>query len=260
MTIPAIANQEAVAAALAPTTVPMRVGAKHLSANERSPRYVWVWSSIDPEPASGAGGNPRREFTDAWNAEVHCWGRTLEEAARLRQALVTALRTTLGGPGNVLVGRTEILASDKEYRADGDVLVVRLTMRTPLNEARIENPIVDKTRRTTRARYAAIDPARVVAIGTAPPPVTVLGEAVGRPVVVVDIETAGARAEALFRWSKDGGMTWVEQGVATAPAYALGATGLTVQFPLGAYSVDNTYTFTQRSPVPGDGQLDALEE
>lgn len=56
---------------------------------------------------------------------------------------------------------------------------------------------------------------------------------------VVEITTSGALNAGAYRWSSDGGQNW--NGPSTLPADgtdALGATGITVNFPAGAY-VDN---------------------
>lgn len=57
----------------------------------------------------------------------------------------------------------------------------------------------------------------------------------------VAITTGGARGAALFKWSIDDGVTWVALGVTTAATVALGATGITVTFPVGTYATNNVY-------------------
>lgn len=80
--------------------------------------------------------------------------------------------------------------------------------------------------------------------GTTPPAVTFSGN-LNQPltirVEVNDVSGGTARGQAKFRWSLDGGGTFVESGVLTAASYALPGTGITVNFPVGTYAANNTY-------------------
>lgn len=86
----------------------------------------------------------------------------------------------------------------------------------------------------------------VTSTGTTPPVVTVAGYPTGNYTVHVDMDLGGARGTATFRWSIDGGLTWVAAGVVTAATVALGSTGITVAFPTGTYNADNLYVFTAK--------------
>jgi hypothetical protein len=65
----------------------------------------------------------------------------------------------------------------------------------------------------------------------------------------IEITTPGNRGTALFRWSQDGGTTWVDSGETTSEAYALGPaagieTGLTLCFPATGMTTSHYWTFT----------------
>lgn len=84
--------------------------------------------------------------------------------------------------------------------------------------------------------------------GTSPPAATFTGvPAATVRRMMVEITTGGDRGTALFKWSSDGGLSYTT-GVTTAATVALGATGITVNFPVGTYATDNVY-----SAYPGVG-------
>ena len=93
-------------------------------------------------------------------------------------------------------------------------------------------------------------PVAPTAAGTTPPAVTITGETtLALDSVLVDIQTGGSRGTATFQYSFDGGLTWSESSVLTAATYEMKLngmpTGLTLNFPVGTYNADNTYTSTQ---------------
>lgn len=93
-------------------------------------------------------------------------------------------------------------------------------------------------------------PVAPTAAGTTPPAVTITGETtLALDSVLVDIQTGGSRGTATFQYSFDGGSTWSESAVLTAATYEMKLsgmpTGLTLNFPVGTYNADNTYTSTQ---------------
>lgn len=93
-------------------------------------------------------------------------------------------------------------------------------------------------------------PTAPTATGTSPPVVTITGEnSLAIDSVRVEITTLGARGTAVFRYSFDGGATWSESGVVTAATYEMKLrgmpTGLTLNFAVGSYAVDNVYVSTQ---------------
>lgn len=87
------------------------------------------------------------------------------------------------------------------------------------------------------------------ASGTSPPAITFSGTPTsGDLLFQVRISTAGPVGSAQFQWSKDGGVTW-SGAVATSPApVVLPGTGVSVNFPAGAYSTDNLYQAA--TPIP----------
>lgn len=58
----------------------------------------------------------------------------------------------------------------------------------------------------------------------------------------VDIVGAGSRGTATFDFYIDGGSTPYVSGLTTAASVSISGLGLAVQFPVGTYSADNTYT------------------
>ena len=105
-------------------------------------------------------------------------------------------------------------------------------------------------------------PPALVAAGTSPPVVTLIGRPVlGSMRVSIQVVAPGALGTATFAWSQDGGTTWHPDsppallagagvGIATAASVTLGTTGLAAQFPANVtYSADNLYQAD--TPVPG---------
>ena len=83
----------------------------------------------------------------------------------------------------------------------------------------------------------------VSSIGTSPPIVTLSGTAAIAARLLIQIDGAGARGTATFRWSIDGGRSWIERGVLTAATVTLVPFGVTASFATGTnYSLDNLYT------------------
>ena len=66
---------------------------------------------------------------------------------------------------------------------------------------------------------------------------------------VIEIDGAGARGVATFKWSTDGGSTWLHTGVTTGATVALTSTGLTATFASGQYEVGDRYTWTSVGPT-----------
>jgi len=86
----------------------------------------------------------------------------------------------------------------------------------------------------------------VSSTGTSPPTVTLSGTPTVVGTLVIAVTTGGARGTAKFRWSMDGGVSWVQNQVTTAASVALGTTGLTANFAVGTYVNDNVYTALTR--------------
>ena len=81
----------------------------------------------------------------------------------------------------------------------------------------------------------------IVATGTAPPDIKLTGTPVGVLNFNIQITTGGARGTAIFKWSSDGGNTFTTT-VTTAATTVLGATGITINWPVGTYTADNVWT------------------
>ena len=76
--------------------------------------------------------------------------------------------------------------------------------------------------------------------GTAPPAVSLTGTpAPGDVRIDMNVTTGGPRGTALFTWKLNG--VTQQTGQVTAATFALGATGLTLNFPAGTYFTDNVY-------------------
>ncbi len=92
----------------------------------------------------------------------------------------------------------------------------------------------------------------LVALGTFPPPTTILGAST-RPYDSIEIEITlgGTHRELQFTWKLDGIVQAKSQSPSDATGqYALGATGLTVQFstdPRHPYPTDNVFTCAGQS-------------
>lgn len=85
-----------------------------------------------------------------------------------------------------------------------------------------------------------------LASGTAPPVVTLTGSPASAIALRVEITLLGTLGIAQFRYSADGGGTYIQSNVATAASVVLtgAATGITLAFPAGAYVTDNVYVGT----------------
>lgn len=91
----------------------------------------------------------------------------------------------------------------------------------------------------------------ITKVGTSP-----AGSVSGVPVdaynFLLKIETSAADGVATFRWSTNGGVSFVETGKVIplgGGAYVLGVTGVTFTFASGAYTANDTYAWTA-VPIP----------
>lgn len=88
--------------------------------------------------------------------------------------------------------------------------------------------------------------------GTAPPPIVLSGRpTIGSLEIAIEITTPGVPGVAVFRWSKDGGLTWTTGvGTVASGSVVLTATGLSALLPpaIFSFSVDNVYLAS--TPVP----------
>ena len=88
--------------------------------------------------------------------------------------------------------------------------------------------------------------------GTAPPVVTLTGVPTFPFTIVLAVTVAGALGASRFKWSIDGGQSWVQTGVLTGANVPLGTTGLTAHFAVGAYSNDNVYAAATKTVTARD--------
>lgn len=87
----------------------------------------------------------------------------------------------------------------------------------------------------------------LVASGTVPPAATITGVPAFDFSLILAVTVSGPLGTAKFKWSIDGGQSWVQTNVATAANVVLGTTGLTAHFPAGAYSNDNVYVASTKT-------------
>ena len=87
------------------------------------------------------------------------------------------------------------------------------------------------------------------------PTVTISGTPAGPYQFVLPIQTGGPRGTSTFKWSVNGGLTFVATGVATAASVTLGTTGMVAKFSTGTYyNTDSFLAFT----APGIPWLSSL--
>jgi hypothetical protein len=139
---------------------PTSTGAKELDRHDAPPRYVWVVTGATSTGASAIGGNPKSRYDDAWECTVHCQGTTLEQALRLRQFLLRAVRTVMQGANFTLGGTT--LLTDEEDTHDRHVAIVTLNLRTPMVDA-LASSLADDTKTTVEITDVDLDPGTPVA-------------------------------------------------------------------------------------------------
>lgn len=82
----------------------------------------------------------------------------------------------------------------------------------------------------------------VTAAGTTPPTITLTGTANQYVNLRVECTTGGALATWVLRYSIDGGISWVQENVASAATVAVGTTGLTLNIAAGTAATDNVWT------------------
>jgi hypothetical protein len=98
----------------------------------------------------------------------------------------------------------------------------------------------------------------LVALGTAPPAVTLAGvPRIGTLEIAIQVTTPGIVGVAVVQWTADGGESWTT-GVVAAASVTLGTTGLSALFPAGSYGGDNLFTSSTPVPASALGWLVAL--
>ncbi|MGK3981263.1 SGNH/GDSL hydrolase family protein [Sorangium sp. So ce118] len=81
----------------------------------------------------------------------------------------------------------------------------------------------------------------VTASGTSPPTVTLSGTATLACQLRIEVKTAGTLGNSRFRWSINGGRSWVQQDVPTAASVLLSPLGVTVNFSAASYPNNAVY-------------------
>lgn len=82
----------------------------------------------------------------------------------------------------------------------------------------------------------------VTSSGTSPPVVTLSGTAVRACHLRIEVKTAGALGVSRFRWSINGGRSWVASDIPTAASVLLSPLGVTANFASGVYPNNAVYT------------------
>lgn len=103
-----------------------------------------------------------------------------------------------------------------------------------------------------QSRLIGVDTAAWSAVteaGTSPPDLTLSGTPTNTFSLRVEITTGGARGTAKFRYSLNGGKTWIKSNITTAATYVMPGTGTTLNFATGTYVTDNVYTATCSASV-----------
>jgi hypothetical protein len=94
----------------------------------------------------------------------------------------------------------------------------------------------------------------VVASGTAPPAMTCTGTPTEAEMLYVACTLGGPRGTAQFKWSINNGLTFTQTGQVTAANFPLllagNPLGLSLQFPAGTYTNDNTWSLLIAPLVP----------
>lgn len=98
--------------------------------------------------------------------------------------------------------------------------------------------------------------------GTSPPAATWSGTLTPAQGLFLQIDGAGVRGTATFRWSENNGSTFPTTGVLTAATVPISTTRgtVTIAFPIGAYLTDNTYEATVASVADAYGSGDPLAQ
>jgi len=84
----------------------------------------------------------------------------------------------------------------------------------------------------------------ITRVGAVGPAITVSGAPNGHFAMKIEVTLGGTLGVSQFRWSLDGGTTWVATAVPTAASVLLGGTGITATFPAGTYVLAETYAWT----------------
>jgi hypothetical protein len=113
-------------------TLGLKVGERHLGANDAHTRIVWVPSDDSFAPAVQVGGNPRAVATRVAGVEVHVWAATMAEAEALVNDLVVAWHGATGRHYDLRGGEWKTAG---ELMNDGFGYLLRLTAHLPIVRA-----------------------------------------------------------------------------------------------------------------------------
>lgn len=118
--------------------VPHYVGGKYLATNQRAPYFVWV-------PTRGRARQPtvartveehRTVLAARHYIDVHCAGRTYDQAAALAQNLIKAAKDA--ARVDIQVETMRWVDAGGAYNQDGETLVVELELGAPFIDAWVD--------------------------------------------------------------------------------------------------------------------------
>jgi hypothetical protein len=159
------------------------------------------------------------------------------------------------GDTNVLSQHEDVVGWDAGFIATGTNIMLQVTgspsatINWRANVSALQNQVINFKNYVTSVTIKqccqsdlgiTLDPT-LRASGSSPPVVTITGSL---PIGIrVEITTGGALGVALYRYSADAGVTWIESELTTTSTYAMigAATGITLNFPTGTYTNDNVY-------------------
>lgn len=120
----------AVQAKLAPIAKSVN-GEQALAQHHAPPRYAFLRKRFAGRGPTSIGNNPRSLRDRVYTLEVHCWGKSYDEADRLTLALETALRIVCQGR-NYSLDAGEFLELEDVRQGVVCVCTVEIAVTTPV--------------------------------------------------------------------------------------------------------------------------------
>lgn len=122
-------------------------GEHALKQKDNPGRMVWQLDEAQTSGGPPRGAAPEWAFhKDRWTLTVHCWGRDLAGALRLRQAAITAVAEQITGDHeNYRVTRTEV-HGDAAASTEGRCAIVTFELDTLLMRADLTQPEIEDAR------------------------------------------------------------------------------------------------------------------
>lgn len=118
-----------------------RESAANLKTKDLPPRMVWVMGDVQTAGGPPRAAGPKQALaTDRWPIEVHCWGKDLGGALRLRQAAISAVAAQMTGDHEVYRVTSTEIHGDEQHSVNGRCAVVSLEIETLLYEADLTKP------------------------------------------------------------------------------------------------------------------------